>query len=191
MDQLTTTFVAMDTHKQTISVAIAEGGRRGETRFLARSQSALKRSPRWWSGCRRSTRDWRSVMKPALAGYGLYRQIVALGHECFVVAPSLAPTRPGDRVKTDRRDAVTQAALFRSGELRPVWVPEEAHEAMRDLRRAREAAVETLRRARQQVTSFLLRQGRAVQFSILSGVLDGRRDVERGAVAGVLDVIGA
>jgi len=93
-------------------------------------------------------------------GYGLYRQITALGHECVVVAPSLVPTRPGDRVKTDRRDALTQASLFRSGELTPVWVPEDAHEAMRDLCRARQAAVESLRRARQQVSGFLLRHGR-------------------------------
>ena len=88
-------------------------------------------------------------------GYGLYRQITALGHECVVVAPSLVPTRPGDRVKTDRRDALTQASLFRSGELTPVWVPEDAHEAMRDLCRARQVAVELLRRARQQASGFL------------------------------------
>jgi transposase len=77
-----------------------------------------------------------------------------------VVAPSLVPTRPGDRVKTDRRDAVTQASLLHAGELTPVWVPDDAHEAMRDLGRARQAAMESLRRARQQVLSFLLRHGR-------------------------------
>jgi transposase len=89
-----------------------------------------------------------------------YRQITMLGHECVVVAPSLVPTRPGDHVKTDRRDAVTQASLFRSGELTPVWVPDDAHEAMRDLCRTRQAAMEALRRARQQVLGFLLRHGR-------------------------------
>jgi transposase len=67
---------------------------------------------------------------------------LALGHECVLFAPSLVPTRPGDRVKTDLRGAVTQAWLFRSGELKPVWVPDDAHEAMRDLCRAREAAME-------------------------------------------------
>ncbi|MGH6783017.1 MAG: IS110 family transposase [Sphingomicrobium sp.] len=69
------------------------------------------------------------------------------------------PVSAGDHVKTDRRDAATLASLFRSGELTPVWVPDDAHEAMRDLCRARQTAMEALRRARQQVLSFLLRHG--------------------------------
>ncbi|MGH6821508.1 MAG: hypothetical protein ACREDU_11695, partial [Methylocella sp.] len=77
-----------------------------------------------------------------------------------MVAPSLVPTRPGDHVKTGRRDATAMAFLFRSGEPTPVWGPGGAHEAMRDLCRARQAAMEGLRRARQQVLSFLLRHGR-------------------------------
>lgn len=75
------------------------------------------------------------------AGPTGYRQIKSLGHECLVVAPSLIPKRPGDRVKTNRRDAVSLARLLRAGELTAVWVPERSHEAMRDLTRAREAAV--------------------------------------------------
>ena len=78
-------------------------------------------------------------------GYGLYRFIRSLGHECTVVAPSLIQRKPGDRVKTNRRDAVSLARLLRAGELTAVWVPDEGHEAMRDLVRARAAAVETLR----------------------------------------------
>ena len=70
-------------------------------------------------------------------GYGLHRQIVALGHECTVVAPSLVPRKPGERVKTNRRDALTLARLLRAGELTGVWVPDPTHEAMRDLVRAR------------------------------------------------------
>jgi transposase len=93
-------------------------------------------------------------------GYGLYRQIKALGHACVVVAPSLIPKKPGDRVKTNRRDALNLAKLLRAGELTAVWVPDARHEAMRDLVRAREAAVDDLKSKRQQVLSLLLRLGR-------------------------------
>jgi len=93
-------------------------------------------------------------------GYGLYRHIKALGHHCTVVAPSLIPRKPGDRVKTNRRDAVTLARLFRAGELTSVWVPDPVHEAVRDLVRAREAAAADLRKKRQQLLSLLLRHGR-------------------------------
>jgi transposase len=80
-----------------------------------------------------------------------------MGHDCMLVAPSLTPARPGDRVKTDRRDAVLLARLHRADELTAVWVPDEGHEAMRDLVRARTSAMENLRRARQQLSGFLLR----------------------------------
>jgi transposase len=93
-------------------------------------------------------------------GYGLHRLITGLGHDCTVVAPSLVPRKPGDRVKTNRRDAVALARLLRAGELTPVWVPDEGHEAMRDLVRARAAAVEALRVHKQQVAAFLLKHGR-------------------------------
>lgn len=75
-------------------------------------------------------------------GYGLYRQIESLGHACLVVAPSLIPKKLGDRVKTNRRDALSLVKLLRAGELTAVWVPEEPREAMRDLSRARGTAVE-------------------------------------------------
>jgi transposase len=89
----------------------------------------------------------------------VYRQIASLGHECIVVAPSLIPKKAGDRVKTNRRDALGMATQFRAGELTAVWVPDPRHEAMRDLTRARGAAVEDLRRKRQHISSFLLRLG--------------------------------
>jgi transposase len=93
-------------------------------------------------------------------GYGLYRLIRSLGHECTVAAPSLIPKKAGDRVRTNRRDAVSLARLLRAGELTAVWVPDEGHEAMRDLVRARAAAVESLRVHRQQVSAFMLKHGR-------------------------------
>ena len=92
-------------------------------------------------------------------GYGIQRQLTLAGHECVVVAPSLIPRKPGDRIKTDRRDAISLAKLHRAGELTAVWVPDPAHEAIRDLVRARLAAVRSLRQARQQLSGFLLRHG--------------------------------
>ena len=86
--------------------------------------------------------------------------IEGLGHECAVIAPSLIPRRSGERVKTNRRDAVKLARLYRAGELTEIWTPDEAHEAMRDLVRAREAAVKDRTRKRQEIRSFLLRHGK-------------------------------
>ena len=160
MKQSTMTYVAMDTHKKTISVAVAEGGRRGETRFIGEIRSWPEAVAKMVDRLAKKHGKLAFCYEAGPCGYGLYRQIASLGHEGVVVAPSLVPTRPGDRVKTDRRDAVTQASLFRSGELTAVWVPDSAHEAMRDLCRVRQAAMEALRRARQQVASFLLRHGR-------------------------------
>ena len=92
------------------------------------------------------------------SGYGLHRQIIDLGHECVVVAPSLIPMKVGDRIKTDRRDAVMLAKRHRAGELTAVWVPDSAHEAMRDLIRARATAVRVLSKARQHLQGFVLAQ---------------------------------
>jgi len=96
-------------------------------------------------------------------GYGIYRQLTKLGHACAVVATSLIPRKPGERIKTDRRDSQKLAILHRSGDLTPVWVPDEAHEAMRDLTRARIDASMQLMRARQQCLAFLLRYGRTYE----------------------------
>lgn len=90
----------------------------------------------------------------------LHPQLTELGHNCIVVAPSLIPMKAGDRVKTDRRDAAMLAKLHRSRELTAVWVPDAAHEAMRDLVRARATAMRVLGKARQHLQGFLLRYGR-------------------------------
>ena len=92
-------------------------------------------------------------------GYGLYRQIMESGHECQVVAPSKIPSKPGDRVKTDRRDAIKLAGYLRSADLKPVWVPDEEQEAMRDLVRARGDFKNHEKHARLQLNSLLLRYG--------------------------------
>ncbi len=93
-------------------------------------------------------------------GYVIYWQLTALGVRCEVVAPTLVPTKAGDRVKTDRRDAEKLARSYRAGDLTAVWVPDAAHEALRDLVRAREAAKKDQLRARHRLGKFLLRHGR-------------------------------
>jgi transposase len=90
-------------------------------------------------------------------GYGLYRPIKSLGHKCMVVAPSRIPKKPGNRVKTNRRDARSRAKLSRAGERAAVWMPDGRHEAMRDLSRARQAAKKDLQGKRQQISSMMLR----------------------------------
>ena len=88
-------------------------------------------------------------------GYNLYRLSTGLGHRCDVVAPSLIPRKAGDKIKTDRRDAMMLARLLRAGQLTEVWVPDEAHEAMRDLVRMRAQATKDQRKTRRQLMSFL------------------------------------
>jgi transposase len=153
-------FVAFDTSKLRNAVAIAEAGRSGEVRFLGEIESTGAATAKLVDKLAGKYARLTFCYEAGPTGYGLYRQITSCGHECVVAAPSLIPRKPGDRVKTDRRDAVSLAKQLRAGELTAVWVPDTAHEAMRDLTRAREAAVEDLRRKRQQVSAFLLRQGR-------------------------------
>jgi len=152
-------FVAFDTSKLRNAVAIAESGRTGEVRFLGEidnTGAAVAKLVRKLAG---NYQRLTFCYEAGPTGYGLHRQITELGHACMVVATSLIPKKPGDRVKTDRRDALSLVKLLRAGELTAVWVPDERHEAMRDLSRARGAAVEDLRGKRQQVSSLLLRHG--------------------------------
>ena len=155
----TITYVGLDVHKETIAVALAEGGARGTARDygqIANTPTALKRLV---SKLHDDGIELRFCYEAGPCGYGIQRWLSAAGHACVVVAPSLIPRRSGDRIKTDRRDANSLAKLHRAGELTAVWIPDEAHEAMRDLVRARQAAVHSLRRARQQLSGFLLRHG--------------------------------
>jgi transposase len=101
----------------------------------------------------------RACYEAGPCGYTLYWQLTQLGVDCHVVAPTLVPVKAGDRVKTDRRDAIRLARSFRSGDLTPVWVPDPAHEALRDVVRAREAAKKDERRPRHRLQKFLLRHG--------------------------------
>jgi transposase len=141
-------------------VAVAEGGRNGEVRYLGEIENAEAATRKLVKKLAAQHRRLTFCYEAGPTGYGLHRLIKTLGHECVVVAPSLIPKKPGDRVKTNRRDALNLAKLLRAGELTAVWVPDARHEAMRDLVRAREAAVDDLKSKRQQVLSLLLRLGR-------------------------------
>jgi transposase len=160
MAEYSEAFVAFDVAKTKHAVAIAAGGRGSEVRFVGEvpnAPGAVEKLIRKLAG---RYDKLHFCYEAGPTGYGLYRQIQALGHGCVVVAPALIPKRPGERVKTNRRDAVTLARLHRAGELTGVWVPDAIHEAVRDLVRAREAAADDRRRKRQQLLSFLLRHGR-------------------------------
>ena len=110
------------------------------------------------ASCTPRPNTWSLSYEAGPCGYWLYRYLTKQGHLCSVVAPSLIPKKPGDRVKTDRRDAVQLARLMRSGDLTPVYVPTVEDEAIRDLTRAREDALRDLKAAKFRLKAFLLRQ---------------------------------
>jgi transposase len=149
-------FLGLDVHAETIAVAVAESA--GEVRSVGtipNTPEAVRKLVRKLGGAK----QLRSCYEAGPCGYALYWQLVEVGVACEVVAPTLVPVKPGDRVKTDRRDAIKLARSFRAGELTPVWVPDPAHEALRDLVRAREAAKKDQLRARHRLSKFLLRHG--------------------------------
>jgi transposase len=150
-------FVGLDVHADTIAVAVAESG--GEVRSLGqianRPESIRKLMKKLGPAD-----SVRACYEAGPTGYVIYWQLTALGVRCDVVAPTLVPVKAGDRVKTDRRDAEKLARSYRAGDLTAVWVPDAAHEALRDLVRAREAAKKDQLRARHRLGKFLLRHGR-------------------------------
>ena len=153
-------YVAFDTSKLHNAIALAEAGRAGEVRYLGEFES----SPAATAALLRKLAAKHGALsccyEAGPTGYGLYRQIKQLGHDCIVVAPSLIPRKPGKRVKTNRLDALSLVKQLRAGDLTAVWVPDQRHEAMRELTRTRGAAVLELRAKCQQVSAMLLRLGR-------------------------------
>ncbi len=153
-------YVGLDVHKETIAVAIARPGREGPE---YRGEIAHKRKSVEKLIGRLSKEFDGAVMlfcyEAGPCGYGLHRQILGAGHDCDVVAPSLIPKKAGERIKTDRRDALKLARLLRAGELCGIWVPDEEQEAMRDLCRARDDMKSQERKACQQLNAFVLRHG--------------------------------
>jgi transposase len=150
-------FVGLDVHAATIAVAVAEPN--GEVRSLGVIANRLE-PVRKMIGKLGPLSELRTCYEAGPTGYVLYWQLTALGVACEVIAPSLVPTKAGDRVKTDRRDAEKLARCYRAGDLTAIWVPDEAHEALRDLVRAREAAKKDQLRARHRLGKFLLRRGK-------------------------------
>lgn len=150
-------FIGLDVHADTIAVAVAEVG--GEVRSHGAIPNRLE-SIRKLIGKLGPAQTLKACYEAGPTGYVLYWQLTQLGVNCEVIAPSLVPTKAGERVKTDRRDAEKLARCHRAGELTAVWVPDEAHEALRDLVRAREAAKKDQLKARHRLSKFLLRHGR-------------------------------
>jgi len=149
-------FVGLDVHAETIAVAVAEA--KGEVCSLGiipNRPEAVRKMIRKLG----PPASLRVCYEAGPCGYVLYWQLTGLGVHCEVIAPTLVPVRAGDRIKTDRRDALKLARSYRSGDLTAVWVPDEAHEALRDLVRAREAAKKDQLRARHRLHKFLLRHG--------------------------------
>jgi transposase len=150
-------FVGLDVHAETIAVAVAETG--GEVRSIGVIPNKVE-SIRKVVQKLGPVQHLRACYEAGPTGYVLYWQLTQLGVACEVIAPSLVPTKAGDRVKTDRRDAEKLARCYRAGELTPVWVPDASHEALRDLVRAREAAKKDQLRHRHRLGKFLLRHGK-------------------------------
>jgi transposase len=160
MDQ-PTRFIGMDVHKETIVVAITAAGDSGKAtpygtfpNTAAALEKLVTRLRQAGSG------PLKFCYEAGPCGYGVHRTLTRLGEECMVVAPSMIPRKSGERQKNDKRDAASLAVLHRGGLLTAVWVPDAAHEAMRDLIRTRLAAVRAVRTARQQLSAFLLRHER-------------------------------
>ncbi len=150
-----TRFVGLDVHADTISVAVADRSEVRSVGVVPNKPEAVRKLVRKLG----PAKDLRVCYEAGPCGYVLYWQLAELGVACDVIAPSLIPTKSGDRVKTDRRDAEKLARCHRNGDLTAVWVPDAEHEALRDLVRARLAAKEDQRRARHRLRTLLLRHG--------------------------------
>lgn len=152
-------YVGMDVHKDSIVIAVAREGREPAETWKTIPHDAVQLRKALKSLTQKGE-VLRICYEAGPTGFGLCRSLRKAGLDCVVVAPSLVPGKPGDRVKTDRRDARKLAHFLRSGDLTEVQVPEEAVEAIRDLERARDDAKCAERAARHQLSKFLLRHGR-------------------------------
>src|SRR5215510_6087759 len=158
MTQSSTLYVGMDVHKDSSAVAYAAHDHGAEVVSLGNIGTRQCDIDKLLRRLQSKSPRLVFVYEAGPCGYWLYRYLTKKGHVCWVVAPSLIPQKPGDRVKTNRRDASTLARLMRSGDLTPVYVPKVEDEAIRDLCRAREDAIHDLKAAQLRLKAFLLRQ---------------------------------
>ena len=152
-------FIGLDTHKEFIEVAYIEDGFQGQSCHLGRISSAktsIKKMVRQFAS-KYPHATLHVVYEAGPCGYWIYRLLTSLGQSCYVVAPSLIPKKPGDRVKTDKRDAFKLAQSLKNADVSPIYVPEPEDEAVRDLSRSRETAMRDLNDARYQLKACLLR----------------------------------
>lgn len=154
------TIVGMDVHKNSIQIALAETGEGKEVRSYGRIGGTMAALDAFVRNLVSRGVNPRFVYEAGPCGYEIYRHLTKKGFSCRVIAPSLTPRKAGDRIKNDKRDAMTLARSERSGDLTGVIVPTEEDEAMRDLTRAREDAVKAQNTARQHLKAFLLRHGK-------------------------------
>jgi transposase len=155
--QYNTLFIGLDVHKDFISVAYAPEKRSSEVIFLGPIGTRQRDIDKLIRSLKAKAQRLLLAYEAGPCGYSLHRYLTKNGLDCIVVAPSLIPKKAGDRVKTDRRDAVQLARLLRSGDLNPIYVPQPEDEAIRDLCRARQDAVCDLKDAKVRLKSFLLR----------------------------------
>jgi transposase len=157
MEEITKVHVGLDVHKDSISVGAAEAGRQS-ARVVGKVAHDSAKLTKLLSRIG-PPESLHVVYEAGPTGYGLQRALAAHGYTCEVIAPSQMPRRAGDRVKTDGRDCIQLAECSRAGQLRAVWIPDPADEAIRDLSRAREDAVNSRTQARHQLKGFVLRHG--------------------------------
>jgi len=153
-------YIGLDVHREAVAIAVAEQGGKGEVRDYGQISNDLHALEKFITRLRQTHGKrvtLRACYEAGPCGFGVARRLQQLGVECAVVAPSLTPTRAGDRLKTDKRDARKLARLLRAGELSAIYIPEPTDEAIRDLCRARSDAVDDRRRSRHRLKAFLLR----------------------------------
>jgi transposase len=158
MKQSSTLYVGLDVHKDSLAVAYVAQDHGAEVTSLGNIGTRQCDIDQLIRQLQSKSPHLVFVYEAGPCGYWLYRYLTHKGHVCWVVAPSLIPKKPGDRVKTNRRDAIKLARLMRSGDLTPVDVPTVDDEAIRDLCRAREDALRDLKTAKFRLKAFLLRQ---------------------------------
>jgi transposase len=152
-------YVGLDVHKKTIDVAITNNRINGKVRSYGKITSSLDALNKLIKKLQTEETMLQFVYEAGPCGYQIFRYLQSKNISCSVVAPSMIPRRSGDRIKTDRRDAINLVRLFRAGELTSIYVPSAEDEALRDLIRCRDDVRRFEKKARQRLLAFMLRHG--------------------------------